>query len=106
MSELLQHVNFPSEHVRHTVAIPRVMPRMSSLLIGRSPEDRPQVIPQNTSNIGLVGQFVELPHYSCVDMSYGVRAADMAVSQLMNLHMPSVVLKTSFLTLLKILLWS
>ncbi|KAJ5109714.1 hypothetical protein N7532_002359 [Penicillium argentinense] len=107
MSELLHHVNFPSELLaRHTVLVPRVMPRMSSLLVGRSPDDRPQVIPQNTSNIGLVGQFVELPHYTSVDVSYGVRSAEMAVSQLMNLHMPSVVSKSSFSTLLKILLWS
>jgi oleate hydratase len=42
MSELLQHVDFLSELlVRYTVLIPRVMPRMSSLLVGRSPDDRP-----------------------------------------------------------------
>lgn len=106
LSELLPHLNFPSQlHLGHTILIPRVMPRMSSCLIARSPDDRPQVIPPNTTNIGLVGQFVDLPHYSCVDMSYGVLAAERAVSELMDLHTPFIKLKTSVSTLLRILLW-
>lgn len=105
MSELLLHLNFQARLVRHTVLIPRVMPRMSSLLISRAQDDRPSVIPQNTSNIGLVGQFVNLPHYSCVDMSYGVLAAETAVSHLMGLHKPSIKLSSSFSTLLRIIFW-
>jgi oleate hydratase len=85
-TELLAHLNFSSSSLQRTMTIPRVMPRMSSLLLARSLGDRPQVIPHNTLNVGLVGQFVEIPQYSSVDTSYGVRAAQVAVSQLMGLH--------------------
>lgn len=107
MIELLRHLDIPPEVlIRRTVTIPRVMPRMSSILLARSSRDRPEIIPQNTCNIGLIGQFVDIPRYSCADMSYGVRTAQIAVSQLMgvdiqqeerwNLLMP---------TLLKLLFW-
>ncbi|KAJ5105299.1 hypothetical protein NUU61_002646 [Penicillium alfredii] len=83
--ELLGHLNYPSL-VHHTITIPRVMPRMSAGLLARSSNDRPGVIPQETCNLGLIGPFVEIPRYSCVDVSYGVRTAQLAVSQLMGLH--------------------
>lgn len=107
LAEVLKHVNFPTELLfRHTVTIPRVMPRMSSLLLARSWDERPEPVPQNICNIGLVGQFVEIPEYSCLDMSYGVRAAQIAVSQLLDLAIPSVKMRRSQLNIfLRILLW-
>lgn len=105
MSELLLHLNFQARLVRHTTLIQRIMPRMSSLLISRVQDDRPSVIPQDTSNIGLVGQFVNLPNYSCVDMNYGVLAAETAVSRLMGLHKPSVQLSSWFSTMLRTIFW-
>ncbi|KAJ5459035.1 hypothetical protein N7530_010979 [Penicillium desertorum] len=85
MTEVLRHLDIvPELLIRRTITIPRVMPRMSSILLARSSRDRPEIIPQNTCNIGLIGQFVDIPRYSCADMSYGVRTAQMAVSQLMG----------------------
>lgn len=106
LSEILSHLGYSSKLLaRHTVVIPRIMPRMTSFLISRHFNDRPRVIPPNTSNIGLVGQFVELPHYSCVDLSYGVLAAKMAVFNLMDIDMPYVKLKSPLSTVLRSLLW-
>ncbi|KAJ5974247.1 hypothetical protein N7481_011457 [Penicillium waksmanii] len=107
LAEVLKHVNFPTELLfRHTVTIPRVMPRMSSLLLAHSWDERPEPVPCRTSNIGLVGQFVEIPEYSCLDMSYGVRSAQIAVSQLLDLAIPSVRMRRSqFNIFLRILLW-
>lgn len=103
--EVLGHLHFSSPTLR-TMAIPRVMPRMSAMLLVRSCSDRPPVIPQNTSNLGLVGQFVEIPHYSCVDTSYSVRTAQVAVSQLMGMDMQyGEEKKPSILALLRTLLW-
>lgn len=91
MMELLQHLNFPSELLtRHTVTIPRAMPHMSSSLLARSFHDRPDIIPQNTTNTGLFGQFVEILQYSCVDASFGVRAAQVAVCRLMGIYLQQV----------------
>ncbi|KAJ6004663.1 hypothetical protein N7540_013032 [Penicillium herquei] len=86
MAELLYHLGLPNILIQHTITVPRVMPRMTSLLLAHSVHDRPLVSPLSTSNIGLVGPFVDIPRYSCVDMSYGVRTAQMAVSQLMDLN--------------------
>jgi oleate hydratase len=107
LAEVLKHVRFPTELLfRHTVTIPRVMPRMSSLLLAHSCDERPAPTLHNTSNIGLVGQFVEIPEYSCLDMSYGVRAAQIAVSQLLDLAVPAVKMRRSQAKVfLRILLW-
>lgn len=87
LTELLEHLNYHST-VHHTITIPRLMPRMSSPLLIRSMADRPEVIPSKTSNFALVGQFVEIPWYSCVDISYGIRTAQIATSQLMGIPFP------------------
>lgn len=81
ITEILGHLNYHST-VDDTTTIPRHMPRMSSLLLVRSIADRPEVIPPKTSHLALVGQFVEIPWYTCVDMSYGIRTAQIATSQL------------------------
>ena len=75
------------------------------MLLIRSLNDRPQVIPPSISNLALIGQFVEIPHYSCVDTSYGVRTAQLAVSRLMGLDLRFEQKKSSILDLLRILLW-
>lgn len=87
ITEVLGHLDYHSM-VHDTIAIPRLMPRMSSPLLVRSMTDRPEVIPPNTSHLALVGQFVEIPWYSCVDMSYGIRTAQIATSQLMGIPLP------------------
>ncbi|KAJ5814506.1 hypothetical protein N7474_006283 [Penicillium riverlandense] len=103
--EVLGHLHFSSPTLR-TMTIPRVMPRMSAMLLIRSLGDRPPVIPQNISNLGLVGQFAEIPHFSCVDTSYSVRTAQVAVSQLMGIDVQYVKeKKPSILDLLRSLLW-
>ncbi|KAL4820599.1 streptococcal 67 kDa myosin-cross-reactive antigen like family-domain-containing protein [Aspergillus spinulosporus] len=87
MEELLGHLHLdPRQLVKRTVTVPRVMPRMSAILLPRALGDRPAVIPPCISNLGLVGQFCELPHQSCVDMSYSVRTAQQAVAHLTGLE--------------------
>jgi oleate hydratase len=86
MTEILRHLNMQAMPLhQNTVTIPRIMPRMTASLLARVPSERPVVIPKDTCNIGLVGQFVEIPQFSSVDVSYGVRTAKLAVSRLMGL---------------------
>lgn len=87
ITEVLEHLRYHSI-VHHTITIPRLMPRMSSPFLARSMTDRPEVIPPKTSHLALVGQFVEIPWYSCVDISYGIRTAQIATSQLMGIPLP------------------
>ncbi|RAK99539.1 uncharacterized protein BO80DRAFT_359089 [Aspergillus ibericus CBS 121593] len=71
----------------HSITIPCVVPRMAATLLPRTGGDRPRVIPPGIDNLGLIGQFVEIPSEVAVTMDYGVRGAQMAVRQLMGLDM-------------------
>ncbi|KAL2823720.1 oleate hydratase [Aspergillus cavernicola] len=83
LTELLGHLHLESQYpMGRTMTVPRLMPRMSAILLARAIGDRPGVIPRGISNLGLVGQFSEMSQYSCVDMSYSVRTAQRAVSHL------------------------
>ncbi|OJJ02470.1 hypothetical protein ASPVEDRAFT_83967 [Aspergillus versicolor CBS 583.65] len=106
MVELLGHLHVDeSQLVGRTVTVPRVMPRMSAILLPRAVGDRPEVIPSSISNIGLVGQFCHLPQYSCVDVSYSVRTAQRAVEKLTGVNMKWHEERLHLCTMLKILFW-
>lgn len=107
MRELLEHLKIhPQLAMSLTVTIPRAMPRMSTLLLTRALSDRPHVIPKGVSNMGLVGQFVEIPRRTFVDVSYGICSAQIAVASLADLPAPRVNSSMSTVTaILKILFW-
>lgn len=107
MVELLGHLHIDeSRLVGRTRTVPRVMPRMSAILLPRAVGDRPEVIPSSISNIGLVGQFCELPQYSCVDVSYSVRTAQRAVEKLTGMKMQGHEKERLHVcTMLKLLFW-
>ncbi|EAW09075.1 oleate hydratase [Aspergillus clavatus NRRL 1] len=87
LAEMLWQLNIRRPPDRQsTVTIPRLMPRMSASLLARAQNDRPEILPRGTCDIGLVGQFVEIPHISSVDVSYSVRSAEIAVSRLMGVE--------------------
>lgn len=106
-AELMRHLNLsPRTIFQRTVTIPRVMPRMSSLLLAHSGDERPKPIVPEITNLGLVGEFVEIPQYSCIDMSYGLRAAKTVVSRLTGVKIPNSERKRSRIRLLlQIVLW-
>lgn len=90
LAEIVHHLELPSEMatevLRQSITIPRAMPRITSTLLTRSPGDRLAIIPRSISNHGVVGPFVEIPERTCVDPSYEVDAARIAVSHLMGLE--------------------
>ncbi|KAJ0413800.1 oleate hydratase [Aspergillus carlsbadensis] len=110
MTELLHHLNLDVNHLqKRTVTVPRVMPRMSAILLARAVNDRPKIIPRCIANMGLVGQFADMPQHSCVDMSYSVRTAQKAVSHLTGLKLERGEYKdwsnNSLCTVAKVLFW-
>lgn len=106
MAELLGHLSLHQQApMSRTITIPRAMPRMSAMLLTRALSDRPQIIPQAFSNVGLVGHFVEISRHTCVDVSYGIRTAQIAVSSLMGLPTSLEPLRSTVSTLEKILFW-
>ncbi|KAF2465094.1 67 kDa myosin-cross-reactive antigen family protein [Lindgomyces ingoldianus] len=86
LTELLGHFHFPAEQIReHAICRPCMMPYITSQFLTREPGDRPQVIPEGSTNIALLGQFVEIPEDTVFTVEYSVRGAQMAVYELMGL---------------------
>jgi oleate hydratase len=61
------------------IAIPCLMPFITSQFMPRRPGDRPPVVPDDVENLCLLGQYVELPHDVVFTVEYSVRTAMTAV---------------------------
>ena len=86
MTELLGHLNFPLHPIlENAIVIPTMMPYITSQFLTRAYNDRPQVIPEGSTNLAFVGQFVEIPEDVVFTVEYSVRGAQMAVFELMGL---------------------
>jgi len=72
----------------HCIAIPTVMPYITSQFMPRSINDRPLVIPNGSTNLAFIGQFVELPGDVVFTVETSVRTAMMAVYKTMHLDKP------------------
>jgi oleate hydratase len=84
-TELLGLLNFP-EHptVENALTVPCMMPYITSQFLTRKEGDRPEVIPKGSTNLALLGQYVEIPKDTVFTVEYSVRAAQMAVFELMG----------------------
>lgn len=87
LTELLGHLHFPVENIlEHAVVRPCMMPYITSQFLTREPGDRPAVVPEGSTNLAFVGQFVEVPEDTVFTVEYSVRTAQMAVFELMGLE--------------------
>ncbi|KAH8598421.1 67 kDa myosin-cross-reactive antigen family protein [Bisporella sp. PMI_857] len=85
--ELLGHLNFPEDYSRRdSITIPCMIPYATSPLLTRRHGDRPQVIPKGSSNLALLGQFVEIPEDGVFPLEYSVRTAQTAVFKMMGIQ--------------------
>jgi len=86
--------------------IPTAMPFVDSLFMPRSPGDRPEVLPENTTNFAFLGQFAEVADDCVFTVEYSVRCAQTAVYGLFetnkevlpiydSIHMPDVLIKAA-----------
>ncbi len=73
---------------KHCIAIPTVMPYITSQFMPRAMSDRPQVIPAGSTNLAFIGQFVELPGDVVFTVETSVRTAMMAVYKMFHLDRP------------------
>lgn len=86
IAELLWQFNIPFDNILERIAVDlHLLPLGLSPLLPRGHEDRPICTPSDTSNIALVGQFVEIAGESTLSLEYGVRSAQVAVNRLLNL---------------------
>ena len=100
MTEVMGHLRIGPEADRimqTSTCIPCMMPFITSQFLRRERGDRPQVIPEGSANLALVGQFCELPHDVVFTVEYSVRSAQEAVYSLLGLDLkPPAVYKGYF----------
>lgn len=76
------------EVVSRCIAIPTMMPYITSQFMPRAKEDRPTIIPNGSKNLAFIGQFVELPGDVVFTVETSVRTAMTAVYRMTHLDRP------------------
>jgi oleate hydratase len=85
LQELCGHLNFDLDTVAAANCIPCRMPYITSMFMPRAESDRPLPVPRNSSNLAFISQFVEIPDDVVFTVEYSVRAAQMAVYELLKI---------------------
>lgn len=86
LSELLQHLRFEKSDtiIKSSICIPCDMPYVNNIWLLRRPGDRPPVVPEGATNLGLIGQYVEVPHDIAFTFEYSTRTAWEAIYRLLK----------------------
>lgn len=88
LRELCGHLRFEPETLAAANCIPCRMPYLTSMFMPRLPGDRPLPVPPGSTNFAFISQFVEVPQDVVFTVEYSVRAAQMAVYELMQIDRP------------------
>jgi oleate hydratase len=108
LQELCGHLRFDLETVESANCIPCRMPYITSMFMPRVRSDRPLPVPSGSRNLAFISQFVEIPDDVVFTVEYSVRAAQMAVYELLGIDrkIPPITphdksLRTQFQALIK-----
>jgi oleate hydratase len=85
LRELCGHLRFDLESVASANCIPCRMPYITSMFMPRMRSDRPLPVPLGSKNFAFISQFVEVPDDVVFTVEYSVRAAQMAVYELLGI---------------------
>ncbi|WP_446811347.1 oleate hydratase [Methylomonas sp. 2BW1-5-20] len=85
LQELCGHLRFDLETLTSANCIPCRMPYITSMFMPRSRKDRPLPVPRGSKNLGFISQFVEIPEDVVFTVEYSVRAAQIAVYELLGI---------------------
>jgi oleate hydratase len=85
LTELCGHLRFDLQIVQTATCVPCRMPYITSMFMPRVSGDRPLPVPRGSRNLAFVSQFVEIPEDVVFTVEYSVRAAQMAVYQLLGI---------------------
>ncbi len=89
LTELVWHLGFIEDLDRIkevTVSIPTTLPYATSQFSPRRISDRPLVVPKGSTNLALLGQFVEIPDDCVFLVDYSTRSAQIGVYRLLNVE--------------------
>jgi oleate hydratase len=86
MEELLRHLRFEKAEaiMKSSICIPCNMPYVNNIWLPRSHSDRPPVVPEGSTNLGLIGQYVEVPQDIAFTFEYSTRTAWEAIHLLLK----------------------
>jgi oleate hydratase len=92
LQELCGHLRFDLDTFSTANCIPCRMPYITSMFMPRVASDRPLPVPPGTRKFAFISQFVEIPEDVVFTVEYSIRAAQMAVYQLLGIErrIPSV----------------
>jgi len=89
LAELVYHLGFMGdldEIKKVTVSVPTTLPYATSQFSPRKIADRPQVVPEGSTNFALLGQFVEIPNDCVFLVDYSTRSAQIGVYKLLKIE--------------------
>ena len=86
LQELCGHLRFDLDTVESATCIPCRMPYITSMFMPRMRSDRPLPVPPGSKNFAFISQFVEIPDDVVFTVEYSVRAAQMAVYELLGIR--------------------
>ncbi|HZZ59737.1 MAG TPA: oleate hydratase [Roseiarcus sp.] len=86
LTELLQHLRFSSAAaiMSSSICIPCNMPYVNNIWLPRRNGDRPPVVPEGVTNLGFLGQYVELEQEIAFTFEYSTRTAWEAIYRLLK----------------------
>jgi oleate hydratase len=86
LTELLRHLRFEKSDaiMKSSICIPCNMPYVNNIWLVRRHGDRPPVVPEGTTNLGLIGQYVEVPQDIAFTFEYSTRTAWEAIHRLLK----------------------
>ena len=85
LTELCGHLRFDADLVESAICIPCRMPYITSMFMPRLHTDRPLPVPAESKNLAFISQFVEIADDVVFTVEYSIRAAQMAVYQLLDI---------------------
>ncbi|MDD9380875.1 oleate hydratase [Streptomyces sp. ZAF1911] len=87
LTEVLGHLRLEqSEQIlESSVVVPALMPYITSQFLVRKAGDRPEVVPEGSTNLAFIGQYAEVPDDVVFTVEYSVRTAWTAVARLLHL---------------------
>ncbi|HEY5207384.1 MAG TPA: oleate hydratase [Roseiarcus sp.] len=91
LTELLAHLRLEKTAAaitKNSICIPCNMPYVNNIWLPRKSGDRPPVVPEGVTNLGLLGQYVELERDIAFTFEYSTRTAWEAVHRLTKLGPP------------------
>ncbi len=84
LQELCGHLRFDANIVASANCIPCRMPYITSMFMPRLLTDRPLPVPKTSKNLAFISQFVEIKDDVVFTVEYSIRAAQIAVYELLK----------------------